>query len=248
MCVLALAWKATPRWCLVVAGNRDEAHARPTAALAAWGGAGGVVAGRDLLSGGTWLGVAQNQRFAVVTNLGGHGPPAPDRPSRGQLLRDFLVGDGPFRNPRDVDLAPLNPFSLITIDGEEAIFTVNRPNVHRRALSAGLYGLSNGDLDEPWPKTLALKSVLAGWLEGPSPEPETLFDALRLETLPGRSSSPSGGPGGPVFIRNPIYGTRCSTVVAIDNWGSGVILERRFDPEGGQTGETRLTFDARPPR
>ncbi|MGB9100577.1 MAG: NRDE family protein, partial [Stenotrophomonas indicatrix] len=36
MCLLAIGWLHHPRWRLVMAGNRDEFHARPTAALAPW--------------------------------------------------------------------------------------------------------------------------------------------------------------------------------------------------------------------
>lgn len=57
MCVLTLAWDVHPDWLLIAAGNRDEAHARPSAPLARWSDGSGVVGGRDLLSGGMWLGV-----------------------------------------------------------------------------------------------------------------------------------------------------------------------------------------------
>lgn len=52
MCVVAFAWSAHPRWRFVLAGNRDEFHGRPTAPLARWPDA-GLLAGRDLQSGGT---------------------------------------------------------------------------------------------------------------------------------------------------------------------------------------------------
>src|SRR5688572_15171238 len=91
MCVLALAWKASPRWRLIVAGNRDERHARPAAPLARREDAQHVLAGRDLQSGGSWLGVSDEGRFAVVTNVrGGSTDPAPR--SRGALVADFLRG------------------------------------------------------------------------------------------------------------------------------------------------------------
>ena len=44
------------------------------------------------------------------------------------------------------------------------------------------------------------------------------------------------------FIRGGAYGTRASTVVAIDHDGRGVIVERRFGPNGHFTGETMLRF------
>jgi uncharacterized protein with NRDE domain len=41
-----------------------------------------------------------------------------------------------------------------------------------------------------------------------------------------------------VFINNPVYGTRCSTIVAIDQHGEGTIIERRYSPQGNVSGES----------
>lgn len=77
MCVAAIAWAAHPRWRLVAIGNRDEFHARPAAPLARWDN--GIVAGRDLEAGGTWLGVSPG-RFALVTNYRVDGYPKATSP------------------------------------------------------------------------------------------------------------------------------------------------------------------------
>ncbi|REN03352.1 hypothetical protein DSI35_17615, partial [Mycobacterium tuberculosis] len=42
------------------------------------------------------------------------------------------------------------------------------------------------------------------------------------------------------FIRSPEYGTRASTIIALDANGHGFIAERRFDAEGVCVGETTL--------
>jgi uncharacterized protein with NRDE domain len=246
MCVLTLAWRAHPRWRLIMAGNRDELHSRPAAPLAHWEGPGAVIAGRDLTSGGTWAGVSEQGRFAVVTNLGGHGPPDPARQSRGTLLHDLLAGAGRYARPSTADLADFNPFNLITVEGDRAEFWSNRPEPVQRTLSPGLYGLSNGALDEPWPKTERLKSLLAEWLAGPADDPVALLDGLQEDHLtdtpvpaPDRAFNPAASP---IFIRNPLYGTRCGTVVAVDGDGQGLIAERRFDETGTVVGETILDF------
>jgi uncharacterized protein with NRDE domain len=242
---LAFAWRAHPRWPLVVAGNRDELHARPTQALSHWGESNDVIAGRDLQSGGTWLGVAERGRFAVVTNLRGYGGPEPGRPSRGALVTDVLTGN----EPGDNELAEFNPFNLIWADRDSAHFLTNRPQAVRSLLAPGIYGLSNGTLDEPWPKTMRLKEMLLEWLVGETRTLERLLDGLREESLSSvgiPSAVPSDVPQeaaqSPIFIRNPVYGTRCSTVVAINDGGEGIIIERRYDADGSQTGETSLPF------
>jgi uncharacterized protein with NRDE domain len=228
MCVLAFAWDH-PRWRLVVAGNRDEFHARPSAPLAEWSDAPGLMAGRDLVSGGTWLGVHRGGRFAVVTNVRGQ-PPRPDARSRGDLVAAALTGA-----PLPVNLDAFNGFNLIVVDGNGARFVTNRPRAGAQPLAPGVYGLANAGLDEPWPKTVRLKTVLADWLAG-TDQPEALFDGL-AEEVPEDHGLAS------IFIRNPVYGTRCSTIVAVGQDGGGIIAERRFDSDGAITGETRIPFD-----
>jgi uncharacterized protein with NRDE domain len=249
MCVAAFAWQAHPRWRLVAIGNRDEYHERPAAPLARWDGGAGIIAGRDLRSGGTWLGVSEAGRFALVTNRRGYGEAAPDRASRGALVTDLLQGHGRYGDPIVAPLGEFNPFNLILADSAEARFLSNRPDEIRTSLAHGIYGLSNGALDEPWPKTLQLKGALLDWLNGAAEDFAPLFAALANEHLatvgvPPREPSdvPREAPETPVFIRNAIYGTRCSTVVAIDHTGAGTIAERRFSPQGGAAGETAIPF------
>lgn len=244
MCVLALAWRAHPRWQLVVAGNRDEYHARPAAPLARWQDAPSVLAGRDLQSGGTWLGVSERGRFVVVTNLRGFDL-SEGRPSRGALVTGLLDGADPAAVPIDT----YNPVNLIAVDAGGAHFLSNRPRPVRTSLASGIYGLSNGTLDEPWPKTLQLKSALLDWCMGTADRPEALFDGLGEEILPDigldpdtPSDVPQEPTHSPIFIRDPVYGTRCSSVVAIDHDGQGIFLERRFDAAGHVAGESSLSF------
>lgn len=248
MCVLALAWHAHPRWKLVAAGNRDELHERPAGPLERWGGPGDVIAGRDLASGGTWLGVSEEGRFAVVTNLRGHGAPDPERPSRGALVADLLAGTGRFAEPSDADLGGFNSFNFAIADGDELRFMTNRPHPERARLPHGIYGLSNGPLDEPWPKTLRLKAKLIEWMTGDE-DPLALLEALGDGELPDlgidpetASDAPLEPQNSPIFIRHALYGTRCSTVVAVNAEGRGVIAERRYRPSGDPDGETRLEF------
>ncbi|HEU5162814.1 MAG TPA: NRDE family protein, partial [Thermoanaerobaculia bacterium] len=65
MCVIYLAFRMHSRYRLVVAANRDEFHERPTAAMGEWGEEPGLFAGRDLRSGGSWMGVHARGRFAA---------------------------------------------------------------------------------------------------------------------------------------------------------------------------------------
>jgi uncharacterized protein with NRDE domain len=238
MCVASIAWRAHPRWLVVLAGNRDELHARPAAPLARWDDA-GIIAGRDLRSGGTWLGVSETGRLAVITNLTGYARD-PSAPTRGALVTDALKG----HLPADDALAAFNPFNLIGATRDRLEVVSNRPVASRRALSAGIHGLSNGAVDSDWPKVTRLNALLADWLAGAASDPALLLDVLAEDRATPVSTAPDANhePRGRIFIRNPFYGTRCGTVVAIDRDGAGVILERCYDADAIATGETQLPF------
>lgn len=229
MCVAALAWMAHPRWRLVAIGNRDEYHQRPTAPLARWDN--GIVAGRDLQAGGTWLGVAQG-RFALVTNHRADGYPRPELASRGSLVSDWLRGQYPGSG------AAMNPFNLWLAGPDELEFMTNHPSAQRISLEPGIHGLSNGPREERWFKTARLEAALAGWLDDNRPF-TNLMDALADET---RDPADSDNPFAAVFIRNPDYGTRCSTVIAVDAAGQGTIIERSYAADGAATGTVELGF------
>ncbi|MEG2805302.1 NRDE family protein [Stenotrophomonas sp.] len=249
MCLLALAWKTHPRWTLLMAGNRDEFHARPTAPLAAWPAPdGGVLAGRDLRSGGTWAGVGRDGRMAVVTNV--RDPQARQTgPSRGALVADYLRGSAPAA-ALAAELAgrapAFAPFNLLLADREGCQFLGNHPP-GRQALAQGVHGMSNGPLDAPWPKTLLLNAAMAAWIASGSDDLAPLWRALANETRADDTRLPDTGIGlarerwlSSAFIRSAEYGTRASTIIALDAAGQGFIHERRFGPDGQCSGETRL--------
>lgn len=250
MCLLAVAWKTHPRWRLLLAGNRDEFHARPTAALGHWADYPQVLAGRDLQSGGTWAGVDAHGRMAVVTNVRDPAIQVAGAPSRGRLATGFLTGaDDALHQTRGL-LAiaeTFAPFNLLLADGEHCEYLSNYPTSRRIPLAPGVHGLSNGDLDEPWPKTMALKERLAAWLTSGESAMDALWRALADETPAPDDRLPDTGVGrerermlSPAFIRNEVYGTRASTLIAIGHDGHGWISERRFGPDGVPEGETTL--------
>jgi uncharacterized protein with NRDE domain len=251
MCVLAFAWNVHPQWRLLLVGNRDELHARPSAPLACWPDAPGVIAGRDLEAGGTWMGVRPPGRAAVVTNM--RDPRLPhDGLSRGRLVTDFLCGaDGLGAHVKELatSAARYRPFNLLLFDRGEAYFASNAPEVREHALAAGVYGLSNGGLDAPWPKLARATAALRDWLGAGKVGFADLLDAFADDTIAPDAALPDTGVGidrerqlSPVFVRGARYGTRATTLIALDCDGGGCIIERRFGPSGVAQGETTLRF------
>lgn len=234
MCVVAVGLHVHPEWPLLLAGNRDEYHARASDPVHSWPGTSAIIAGRDLVSGGTWMGVSQTGRFAVVTNIRDPNGPDPDKESRGMLVTDWLADE-----IRPEELDRFNPFNLLIGDMARAEYFANRPFPLRRALDKGLHIFSNGPDGEPWPRKDRLEQAFGAWLADGAGHPEQIFELLADET----ESVPVGER---IFIRNPVYGTRCSTLIAVNRLGAGFISERRFDAEGVAEGETCLSFDWSP--
>lgn len=254
MCVLAFAWNVHPRWRLLLAGNRDEAHARPSAPLARWPDAPGLIAGRDLEAGGTWMGIGADGRAAVVTNVRDPGA-ATDGASRGWLVTDFLRGADTAETHATAlgaDAKRFRPFNLLLFDRAGAWFVSNDPVVRVREIVAGVHGLSNGELDSPWPKVRRAKALLDGWLASPTHGFDALIDPFADRTPAPDAQLPDTGVGlglerklSPLFVCGARYGTRATTLIAIEREGGGCIIERRFGPDGAPQGETTLAFDAR---
>lgn len=248
MCLLVFSWQPGGARPLVLAGNRDEFHDRPTAPADWWDD--GIVGGRDLRAGGTWLAARRDGRFAVVTNYReplaeGRGPR-----SRGELVADFLQGDAsPETWARAVagKAQAYGGFNLLLGAPDALVYLSNRGR-GPETLAPGLYGLSNHLLDTPWPKLERIRARFARLLAEDAPVP-ALLEMLADRTPPPDDALPDTGIGpewerllSPPFIVSPYYGTRCSTVLELDADGMFSFTERRFDAAGEPTGESAFRF------
>ena len=251
MCLIAFAWRRHPLFPLVVAANRDEFHERPTAPASFWADCPEILAGRDLLGRGTWLGVSRRGRFAALTNLRSGHEARRDAPSRGSLVSAFLEGE---ESPRAY-LAEVaerahryNGFCLVAGDGVElGYYCVRDPAPS--LLPPGTYGLSNARLDEPWPKVEGLKSGLAEVLSRARWECVDLMELLDDRTPAPDEDLPDTGVGlaqervySSAFVLGPHYGTRSSTVLRIDTSGRAEFNEQSFDSRGRAGDARHYTF------
>ncbi|HVE51726.1 MAG TPA: NRDE family protein [Casimicrobiaceae bacterium] len=249
MCLAVVALDAHPRFAFVVAANRDEYHARPTAAATWWPE--GLVAGRDLAAGGTWLGATRNGRVALLTNVRNPARHDPSAPSRGSLVPQVLLDARPLADAVEsvrIDGRNHNGFNLIAGDTREMFWISNRSE-RARALAAGVYGVSNALLDEPWPKVERVKAALRAWMSEDCDDLERLFDALADRSIASDETLPSTGVSlewermlSAPFIVEERYGTRSSSVVTIGRSGNVRFVERSFDAKGAIVGETEQRF------
>lgn len=229
MCVVALAHRVHPDWPLILVGNRDEFHARAAAPLAEWDDGSGIVAGRDLQAGGTWLGVHRpSGRAVVVTNVRG-AMPDPAKESRGALVSDLLRGEGRFAEPAAEDLPRFNAFNLFAVGGTAARLLTNRPVPLIMPLEPGVHALANEPVDAPCPRAERLRLALEAAVETRA-DPADLLDTLTAEDDPA------------LFLRGDVYGTRASTLVLLSADGAARMIERRYEAGGRPAGTTALEF------
>lgn len=268
MCLILLALRAHRDYPLIVAANRDEFFDRPTRFAEYWPEHPELLAGRDLLAGGSWLGVNRSGHFAAVTNVR-NGHDTATRPhSRGELVTRCLFNPAPLTasSPALQHVAAhrhdYNGFNLLAGNPDRLIYASNRAQdlpaspatvnaAHAiRELEAGIYGLSNGGLDTPWPKVISGKTLLADILQrdwqqldarqqdllalladdtqAPQEQlPDTGVGADREAILSSRFIACSPDPSSPLAA----YGTRASTLVLFHRSGRIHFVEHSYAPQ-----------------
>lgn len=250
MCVLFIAWKSHPRYRLVLAGNRDEFRARPTAPLARWAQHPDVIGGRDLKAGGSWLAASRSGRFAAVTNFR-QVPLVEGTQSRGTLVSRYVTGEespSHFVRALEQTAGSYGGTNLFAGTGDALWHWSNRGAV-TRMMAPGLYGLSNGMIEDDWPKMRRGREGLAQLIAAPSLDEDALF-ALLTDRTPGADHElPDTGVGremertlSPIFIAGDHYGTRASTVLLIGHDGSVSMREKRWGAYGVFEGESAIRW------
>ncbi|HTL13296.1 MAG TPA: NRDE family protein [Bdellovibrionota bacterium] len=222
MCVAALAIDQHPRFRWVLAHNRDEYLDRPAQPMSLWQGS-GILAGKDLRGGGTWLGARTGGAWALVTNVRAPGVPREGKRSRGELVTRFLESG---RDPADYlaevesGLVQYGGFTLVCgrLGGGADVLRAGK----REHWDPGFHSLSNGTSGgAPWPKCRRLEAGLGRLLaqaEGEFPW-ERGFELLSDSTQAPDGELPQTGVPleteralSSVRVQLPGYGTRCSTL------------------------------------
>ncbi|AUI68587.1 NRDE family protein [Beggiatoa leptomitoformis] len=252
MCLILFAYNTHPLYPLIVAANRDEFHARPTAPAHFWESSPQLLAGRDLQSGGTWVGITQQGRFAAVTNYREpQQTPINPKFSRGALVSNYLHSQQ--STPTYLQIcqqqsADYQGFNLIAGNIQQDLYYYSNRQTSPQKLMAGIYGLSNQFLDTPWVKVQKGKAHLQSLMHHDFQLTE-LLALLSDKTLAEDAQLPQTGVSlawerllSPLFITSPDYGTRSSTVLRVNTNGAVEFCEQRFNPMGDIDGTTTYRF------
>lgn len=235
MCIVALAWQVLDQLPLCLISNRDEFYQRPSAAVRFWENS-PVIAGQDLQLGGTWLGITETGRWAVITNYRDGNEQRQYQTSRGHLVQQFLQStQSPLRFAQQLAQQQCDyaGFNLFVGDRQQAVYLSNRGEAPQ-VLPAGVYVLSNGILSDDWAKTrhlrqrftqeflplLQLEQTLDATIEN------LAWDLLEDERKVAMNQLPQTGIApafeqllSSTFIQSEHYGTRCSNLLRMGQEG-----------------------------
>ncbi|HYB50382.1 MAG TPA: NRDE family protein [Burkholderiaceae bacterium] len=256
MCLILIGWQSHPDFPLVIAANRDEFYTRRTRPAAWWGQSVSILAGRDEEAGGTWFGINRRGRVALLTNV--RAPQernAARAPSRGLLVLSALQSAGPLASWTKESARAgqsFNGYNLLVgeplpapargIDAQ-ILYTTNRTgpdSEEPRALAPGIYGLSNGLLDTPWPKVTRGVTAFACQLANRI-DVDALLGIMANREIARDAELPHTGVPldweralSAIQIRAKGYGTRATTILTVRRDGTVHFFERAFssdDPE-----------------
>ncbi|MFT5441540.1 MAG: hypothetical protein ACI8W3_000581 [Myxococcota bacterium] len=202
MCTLIVIHQRLPGVPLVVAANRDEFYDRPAAGPAIWTHPDGnpILAPRDLLAGGTWLGLNQSGVFAALTNRPME-TPDPTRRSRGLLVLDALgyataaKAAAAFESLR---ADQHNTFNLFFADKRDAFVVVSHDGEIRvDRLAPGTHVIGNAEPNDPHhEKTQQIVRAAAGLdsCAGSGDVLDGLADVCRSHVGADGTTGPLGAP------------------------------------------------------
>ncbi|NVJ86851.1 MAG: NRDE family protein [Algoriphagus sp.] len=253
MCLVAFSWKHHSYLPLIISANRDEFFDRPTAPLHQWES--GILAGKDLRSGGTWMGFHPNGRWSLLTNYRdfrkmGHG-----EISRGKLVQDFLENS---ISPEDYlleiqkDQYRYEGFNLLVCDGN-SLFYLSNYGKGIQEIEPGIYGLSNGLINDPWPKVELAKRQLEETLSDKIDHGKLLQILKSTKTYPIEKLPDTGAPqslekalSAQLIRTDGNYGTRSSSAVIQTQDGRLKIQERTFEWDYANFTDTNTLIELEP--
>lgn len=256
MCLIVFAYQTHKDFPLLVAANRDEFYKRTSEASHFWPDKPDILAGRDALAGGTWLGISKQGRFAAITNGIKAKTSRSQTLSRGSITVDFLAGEMTavqYAHEIHSRIGSFNGFHLIIYDMQSMYYIDSQCNIFIRdtcELPAGIYGLSNAGLHSDWPKCEIGKTKMSKIISRDAFDLEDLFTVISSRKLASKSHLEKLGlfekkdillSG--QFVSTEDYGTRCSTAISISSNEKVNWIEKSFDSSCRVTGSIYETFN-----
>jgi uncharacterized protein with NRDE domain len=238
MCLIAFSYKEDPIYKLILLANRDEFFDRPTREAQFDGN---LLAGKDLLGCGSWLGISRNGRLAAVTNFRNSCERKVSPISRGLLVTGFLNSNSSvsaYIKSISLQRDHYEPFNLLLFDGEDFVCYSSTQNQSSKIM-LGIHALSNHHVDSNWPKINKIKQSLHQLLSKKcAHSPESYLKLMEDSTPADDNLLPKTGVGlewerklSPIFINDTEYGTRSTALLLIDYSNKAIFVEKSHYPD-----------------
>jgi hypothetical protein len=219
MCSVIILYRPGHDWPMLLAANRDEMHERPWVAPGRhWPDRPEIVAGQDLLAGGSWLGINDFGVVAGILNRRDTLGPQAGKRSRGELVLDaldFADADAAVEMLRELDAGAYRPFNMVVIDNSGGFWLRNDgTEIVSEALPPGLSMITSSDRNDLG--SPRIRHFLPRWDDAEPPVPEQ-GEWREWETL---LAARDHAPGGDVFdamhiVSNTGFGTMSSSLIAL---------------------------------
>lgn len=255
MCILFIAYKQRSDFPLIIAANRDEFHRRPTRASGFWAEQPSLLAGKDLEAGGTWMGVNRAGHIAALTNIRAPEKQNSQARTRGELVTSYLCegasAPADYAEKLTRTRNDYNGYNLL-FGNRHRLQVYNNYDNQLVTLEPGIHGLSNANLNSPWPKVTRGMQMLTQYCESASDiATDDLFRMLRDNTPADDHLLPDTGIGyewekrlSSIFICSEEYGTRASTLLLVNQEGHMAWHEKQFDTYGKLTSSLNYQITA----
>jgi len=234
MCTVVILRRPGHDWPVLIAANRDEMNDRPWSAPARhWDDRDHVVAGRDDLAGGTWLGANDFGVVACVLNRMNTLGPADGKRSRGELPLEALDhAEARVAADAIADIEPTSyrAFNMLVADAIDAFWLSSTGETGSKVRSVeiptGLSMITAYDMNDTRASGRT-RAYLPRFRNAPTPEPEAeteqgTGDWFAWESLlASRIHDPDDGPGGAMcVVTEQGFETVSSSCIALRAAGS----------------------------
>ncbi len=221
MCSLVVRFDPADPWPLRLAANRDEHPGRPwDPPDRHWPARPAMVAGRDRLAGGSWLGVNDHGVVAAVLDRTGSLGPVAGKRSRGELVPealDHVEATAAVRALAHLDPWTFRPFNLLVADPTRAFWLRSDGRELRvRPLGPGVHMLTGRELDDPACPRIRRHLPLFRTAAPPEPEAPACSDwRLLLAAHVAAGDDPRHG----MCLHGEDFGTLSASLLLVDRDG-----------------------------
>ena len=221
MCTLLILYRPKNKWPLIIAGNRDEMKDRPWLPPGKhWSKCNGIIAGKDLTAGGSWLGVNTNGLVATILNRTNSLGPDIEKNSRGKIIIDILKNktlDAALNYIKLLDITKWKPFNLFLANNKKAYWvkSSDKDKLSINIIPEGKHFLDSYDINSNQSERYLYNNNRFKVLNDPNPDSLEWKEWINLLA---EKSYPKGKPFAAMNITNKYkknYGTLSSAIIAL---------------------------------